>query len=165
MTVEGMDRLRAKFRALPDAIRAAVRDEMEKMATEYVAQMRRLAPKDSGALAASIGWTWGAAPKGTIAIGGVAGPGGDDGFRITIYAGGNGPGGDAFYARWVEFGTRPHSVTKSASLSRGSRQGRKLHPGAPAQPFFWPVIRAGGRNRTRRINTAARKAAQQIWGK
>lgn len=145
MTVEGMDRLRARFRALPKVVRGAVRDEMERIATAWVAQMRRLAPKDTGELAASIGWTWGAAPSGSIAVGQVGGGAN----RITIYAGNdatmvtNSRGIRFQKAKLQEFGTKA----------------------MPANPFFFPVIRGGKRTTTRRINAAAVKAARQIWGK
>jgi len=56
-----------------------------------------------GALRDSIGWKWGDAPKGTVSLGSVqTGFKDNDMSRITIYAGDK----EAFYARWVEFGTR-----------------------------------------------------------
>lgn len=61
-------------------------------------------PIRPGALRDSIGWTWGDAPKGSLVLGQsprIARIGGREGIKITIYAG----NAEAFYARWVEFGT------------------------------------------------------------
>jgi len=38
----------------------------------------------------------------------------------------------SFYAKWVEFGTKPHSTSKNV-LSKGTG---KLHPGAKPNPFI-----------------------------
>ncbi|WP_347311367.1 HK97 gp10 family phage protein [Defluviimonas sp. SAOS-178_SWC] len=163
MAVEGMDRLRARFRALPKEIRQAVRDEMERAAEDYVALMRRLAPRGkSGKLAASIGWTWGDAPSGAIVVQQMYGDGPTNiDMRITIFAGSD----EVFYARFVEFGTRAHALALNASVERGKRQDQGgWHPGATAQPFFFPAVRAKKRTTTRRINATAVKAARRIWG-
>lgn len=141
MAISGLDLLRAKIRALPDAARAEIRAAMEKSADEMVAMAKRLVPVDSGALRDSIGWTWGAPPKGSIAL---ARSSGGPGEAITIYAGSRDKtlgDADAFYVRWVEFGT----VT------------------AAAQPFFFPSWRAlrkriKSRN-TRAVSKAFRKVA------
>lgn len=145
MAVEGMDKLRARFRALPEQVQAAVRDEMERIAGEWVAQMRRLAPKDSGELAASIDWTWGAPPAGSIAVGSVGGGGAN---RITIYAGNE---------RTIVRNSRGIAFQKAKLQEFGTKA-------MPASPYFFPVIRAGKRTTTSRINRAAVKAAQQVWG-
>ena len=156
-SVEGMTGLQARFRALPVEVRRAVRAEMERIAAEIVAQMRRLAPRDTGRLAQSIGWTWGSPPDGSIAVTSIDGAVGD---KLTIYAGGEatrevyvppkvegriyqpGAGGTTDYAVWQEFGTV------------------KMQ----ANPFFWPSIRAARRSINRRLNAAAVKAARKAWG-
>lgn len=143
MAVEGLTDLLRKMRAIPDKIEVEVKAEMEKMAADMVRQMRAIAPKgETGALAASIDWTWGAAPKGTMTIGtvGAAKPGGGafSHLVLTIYTGGKVNGMDAFYARFQEFGTRKMA----------------------ANPFFFPVYRA---NRTRArsgLSRAVRRAVK-----
>lgn len=135
--VQGLDELRRRWGAIPDAVREAVSTEMEAIAADLVADMRKLAPKgDTLTLVESIRWTWGDAPKGTMVLGRV-GRGEYGALRITIYAG----GGDAFYARFHEFGT-----VKMV-----------------AQPFFfvaWRARRRAVRARlTRAINKAIRAAA------
>ena len=116
--VQGLDALNRRWGAIPGKVRAAAREALEDVAEDLVRQMRAAAPKGAtGKLAKSIGWTWGDAPDGSMLIGTVAGSKRDYAtMRITIYAG----GGDAFYARFQEFGT-----VKMA-----------------ANPFFYPVWRA-----------------------
>lgn len=132
--VEGLDRLRRKLtRTIPQNVQRRTREAMAASAREITNMMEALAPQDTGRLAGSIGWTWGDAPKGSLVL--ARSPKTDDGMRITIYAGDR----DAFYARFVEFGTvnvRPH-------------------------PFFYPSWRANRIRARRRINTAMRRAIRQ----
>lgn len=129
--VEGLDRLKARFDAIPVKVREAATKALEKSAEEIVQTMRRFAPVDEGDLRDSIGWTWGDAPKGTLTIGTVGGR--EYGtLRITIYAG----GGDAFHASFQEFGT-----VKMA-----------------AHPFFFPAWRARKPRIRARISRAISKA-------
>ncbi|OWJ78419.1 HK97-gp10 family putative phage morphogenesis protein [Haematobacter genomosp. 1] len=143
--VEGLEKLRARFRALPRAVQEAATQTLEQNANEIVAMMRRLVPKDSGRLAASIGWTWGDAPEGSISVGSVAGSP-DSERRITIYAGSaqtmvtNSRGMKFQLAKLQEFGTKK----------------------MPANPFFYHAIRVkrkeGRKRMSARISRAAKKA-------
>ena len=135
---------------MPDAIKAQIKLAMEAQADEVVRMMRSLAPEgESGALRASIGWTWGEAPKGSITIASVKSQLGR-GMTLTIYAGNK----DAYYARWVEFGTDPHA---NGGLFAGSE-----HPGTRAQPFFYVSWRANKKPAVRKIRAAIRKAVKQV---
>lgn len=133
--VMGVAKLHERFNKVPEAVKRAVSAELEKLATELVKSMRAITPVDKGTLRDSIGWTWGDVPAGSLTIGTFRS---DEYGKISIrvYAGGNSAGGDAFYARFVEFGT-----VKMA-----------------AQPFFFPTYRANrGRIQTRlrnRVRTA-----------
>lgn len=152
MPVEGLDRLRRKFKRLPQLAREEIRKAMEQSASEIVAMMKSLVPVASGDLQESIGWTWGEAPEGAMVIGKVRGnQRGRDNPQITIYAG----GGDAFYARMVEFGTSP--------FTNGGKFAGSENPGTAAQPYFFPSWRAGRKRAkgrvTRAINKAAKRAA------
>lgn len=147
-----------KLTVMPDAVRLAVRDAMEKQAEECVDMMRRLAPRgESGALAASIGWTWGGkVPQGAIGIAAV----GNGDMSITIFAGSK----TAYYARWIEFGTSPHSLVKGSGTKSGkgrSEYGAR-HPGTVAQPFFFPSWRALRKTIRRRIQYATRAAVKKV---
>ncbi len=140
--ITNLDRLNRKLKQLPAVARELIRAEMAKAADEIVGMMKRLAPvlvvpvKDrrSGALRDSIGWTWGAAPKGSVVVASVAGK--SDDMRITIYAG----NAEAFYARWVEFGT----------------QNMRAHP------YFYVSWRANKRRTVRRLGKAVRDAAKKV---
>lgn len=133
--VEGYTKLRRQLAGFPAAVREEISKAIELGAQEMVEFARRLVPVDKGDLRDSIGWTWGAAPKGSIALTTI--DGGSRNLKITIYAGND----KAYYARWQEFGTKTHR----------------------AQPYFFPAYRAIRkriRSRvTRAINKAAKKAA------
>lgn len=135
--VQNIGRLERKLlRKIPDAVRREVRATMAKYADKIVATMKRLVPVQYGDLRDSIGWVWGTkVPKGAISVGSVSDAGPE--LAITFYAGSEA----AYHARWVEFGTQSHSLTKNASVKRGKRQGGRQHPGMAAQPFFFPAYR------------------------
>ncbi len=134
MTVEGLDRLDRKLtKTIPASVRKAVREALQKGADEIVATMKAFVPVDSGAAKASIGWTWGDAPKGTVTLGKV-GPAREGSERITIYAG----GGEAFYARYLEFGTRK----------------------MPPHPFFFPAYRLHKKRVRSRVQRSLAKAVK-----
>lgn len=136
--VEGLKRLERKLkRTIPAKAIEFTRKAMEQSADEIVAMMKRLVPVDSGALRNSIGWTWGDAPKGAMVI--AKSRGRSDGLRITIYAGTRDKAlgaGDAYYARFVEFGTQamkaqPYFFVSWRALRRRakSRIGRQMRKG------------------------------------
>lgn len=130
--ITGLQQLRAKIRALPPALRADIRRAMETGADEMVAVAKRLAPVDSGALRDSIGWTWGQPPGGSVKLASAT----QAGETLTVYAGDS----EAFYARWVEFGT----VT------------------AAAQPYFFPAYRSLRRRIRGRTTRAVSKAVKKV---
>lgn len=134
-------RLQARLAKVPDVARAAAATAMEEGAAEIVAEMKRLAPVQSGALRDSIGWTWGEVPAGTFVIDEIR-SGANQGdqyatLRIKIYAGSK----EAFYARWQEFGTKDH----------------------PASPFFFPAWKKMRPKFRARIRAAVRKAIKEAW--
>lgn len=148
-TIKGLANLQRKLDRLPAAAKEHIRAEMERAAEEIVATMRRLAPvlkepdarRRAGALRDSIGWTWGKAPKGSMVVAALKGAGVGGDLTITIYAGGGED--DAFYARFVEFGTKRMQ----------------------AQPFFyvsWRAHRRGRNNVRTRMNRAVRESARQV---
>lgn len=123
--VVGVQKLNRKLGKIPAAVREEVRTAMVRSAREIADLAEVLVPQDTGRLAGSIGWTWGEAPRGALSLGKVA-TGGD--MTITVYAGDR----EAFYARWVEFGT-----VKVA-----------------AQPYFFPAYRALRKRSKSRIRRA-----------
>ena len=132
--------LRAKFAAVPQKVEQAIVAEIEAQANKVVADMKRLVPVDSGALRASIGWTWGDAPKGSVKIGTVRGRS-HARIGVTVYAGTRDKSlgsADAFYARFQEFGT-----VKMA-----------------ANPFFFPIWRASRTRVKAALTRAVRKGVR-----
>lgn len=132
--VQGLDKFNRRWKAIPKNARINVRHAMEEAANDIVEEMQSRAPYEDGDLQASIGWTWGDAPAGTLIIGKV-GKAEYGAMRITIYAGGS----DAFYAKFQEFGT----------------------VNMPANPFFFPVWRARRRRVKSRISRAISKAVKE----
>jgi len=128
-------RLQQKINRMPAVVKQEIRSELEKQANIVVAMMKRRAPVKTGAIKNSIGWTWGRPPRGSMILGEIARRLGDE-LTITIYAG----GGNAFYATFVELGTR------------------KMH----AQPFFYPVWRAKRKDAHKEIRMAVRNAARNV---
>lgn len=160
MTIKGLSKLQQKLSALPDAVKEEISKAMEQGAQEIVDFARRLVPVDEMTLYESIGWTWGEPPEGALVLARSKRRQGD-GLRITVYAG----GGEAFYARWVEFGTAPHNVARGGGTVAGRRSlasgGGLGHPGARAQPFFFPAYRASRRRIRSRISRATNAAARK----
>ncbi len=144
-----LDRLNRKLAKLPAVAKQMIRQAMEAKANEIVAMMKNLVPVDDGTLRDSIGWTWGKAPKGSLTLASVQATG-DNGMTLTIYAGNK----EAFYARWVEFGTARH---ENGGLFAGS-----IHPGTTAQPFFFVSWRANKRRTVRAIRKASRDSAKKV---
>ena len=132
--VVGRESLKRKFAALPKAAQIAIRAAMEKQAEAIVDMAKRLVPVATGKLRDSIGWTWGKAPKGTMTIATVESTGGE--MTLTIYAGNS----EAFYGRWVEFGT----------------------VNTPAQPYFYVSYRANRKKAKSAIRRAVTKSAKAV---
>lgn len=142
-------KLEAKLKRLPDVAKVEIKASMEAAASEVVSMMKNLVRKESGALRDSIGWTWGKVPKGASIVAAVkTGMAGD--LTITIYAG----SAEAYYARWVEFGTAPH-------VNGGKFAGTE-NPGTNARPFFYVSWRAGRKTAKRKVRAGIRKAAKKV---
>lgn len=147
-SIKGLKELQRKLDRLPTAAKARIRTAMEQGAGEIVALAKSLVPVDTGSLRDSIGWTWGRAPNGALTLGKVQTVGGD--LTITVYAGNS----DAFWARWVEFGTKSHAAG-------GMFEGATI-PDIPASPFFFVSYRANRKRVKSRITRAINKAAKEV---
>lgn len=163
-----LKRLQARMNAIPKKVRAAVKPAIEKSAQEIVSKAKALAPVDSGALRNSIGYALGDGPA-TRATGAfrISTKAADPDLRAVVFAGND----DAYYARWIEFGTaggvagqrvgvRASDVRQNKSAGR---KARRTHPGTPAQPFFFPAWRLGSKRATARIRRAISKAVREGW--
>jgi HK97 gp10 family phage protein len=143
MAVKGKDRLLRQLRAVPEAQRRQIGQRLEKAAIRVRDAVRRAAPRRDGVLQKSINYQQGqVAPVNGVYAPGTGGISGsvkaEVGLLFTVTAGGD----EAYYARWVEFGTAPHSLYAGANLAAKKDQFRGAwHPGARANPFFFNTIR------------------------
>lgn len=163
--IRNRERLRAKLRALPDAIRAEIKPALEKGAQNIADLAFSLAPFESGALRQSIDWSYGPPPQGArIGVGkkqGAAAMKTD--LLISVYAGND----RAFYARWVEFGTQASTAgtrvaDKRSRKSGATRKSYRTHPGTPAHPFFYPAYRALRKDVSAKIRRATDRAIKKV---
>ena len=121
---------------MPKSVKQEIRDALEQSAEEIVSLARDLVHVDEGDLRDSIGWTYGDIRNGSISLGSVLASELTGDLTITVYAGNS----KAFYARWVEFGTRKMK----------------------ARPFFYPAYRALRRRVKGRVTRATNKAAKKV---
>lgn len=149
--IEGADKLKRQMRIFPKAAREEIEKALTASAEELVKQARTIVPAEDGDLRDSIGWTFGEPPKGSLVLARAGGTPDWVGanLRITVYAGNE----RAFYARWVEHGTRPHT---NGGLFAGTQ-----HPGTRATGFFFGSYRALRRRIRGRISRAINKAAKR----
>lgn len=151
--IQGIPRLLRKLEKLKTETAPVIKPIMEIIAERICQDMRALVPVDQGDLKKSIGWTWSKAPAGSLNVKVATG-----GMVLTIYAG----NAKAYYARWIEFGTR--SSTKGERVVNASGRERKAgrsHPGTRAQPFFYPAFRANKKMYLRELRKAINQAIKQ----
>lgn len=160
--VKGLDRLNRQLGRLPELARELARRQLAAEAEATAAAVARAAPDER--LRRSVDWSEGPPPK-TAVLGRAQGANGrraaliGAGLLFSVYAGNK----EAFWARWSEFGTAPHSLAKGAVRKRGRKQSTgAMHPGARAQPFFWPNVRARKRAAKAAMARAAREAAKAL---
>lgn len=144
--VDGIKALEKRLtKTIPEAIRKAASDAMEKGAQEVVDMMKRRVPRDTGELANTIGWTWGDAPKGSMVIGEVQNRKYNT-MRILIFAGSEktrvGSRNQFQLARLLEFGTQ------------------EMGP----RPFFFGSWRANKKRVRSRVTRAIREAIKRENG-
>lgn len=148
--MQNRERLLRKMAEMPTAARAAIRPAIEEGAREVTDMQRRLAPKKTGALARSIGYTFGTYRPENSNVRGVSTAGeSDSDLSVTIHAG----DATAFYAAFVEFGTAPHRQPNNPMVGYE-------HPGSRPHPFFFPAYRALKRRVKSRITRATKKAVR-----
>lgn len=136
--VTGEEKLLRKLTIIPREARTEIYHAMADQADEIVEMMQRLVPVEFGDLRRSITWHWGPRGRkrpGTTELGELRAAQRED-LTITIVAADN----EAFYGRFIEFGTR-HMA---------------------ARPFFFVSWRANRRPARNRIRAAVRRAARRV---
>lgn len=164
MKIERKQKLLAKMRALPGAVRQEMKKALRVGAEEMSDTAQAFAPiGETGALRASIGYTFGEYKSDNANVRGVGAGGGvgDPDLSVAIHAG----DARAWYARLVEFGTRAHSIkAEEKRLSDGSQfYGTEVrHPGTAGQPFFYPAYRLTKKRMRSRLQRATTSAAKKV---
>lgn len=166
MAMQGLRQLNRKMRAIPPAAKTAARKAVVEGAHRIAGLQKSLVKEVSGDLKESIHVT-----NPGEATPAYSQPGGK---RIAreeeaIVTAGN---SKVRYAHLVEFGTAPHTILgkrlsffgRRKAMGKDGRFGTRVeHPGAQANPFFWPAYRALKKpvrsKITREINKAIKKAA------
>ena len=160
---KGQEQLARRLGRIPSLVKEAVGAAQEQNAKELSGAIAR-ACSDDPVLSASVGYTDGRAPKGTLGSGAGNDAKAAEGLVYTVYA-----GDPAFpgKARWREFGTASHGEDpKSKSVMAFENAGQPVfakhvdHPGERARPFFYGTYRTlkkRMRSRTSRAATAAAK--------
>ena len=140
-------RLIDKLHRLVPAARIEVTKAAIKGAEDVATLARRLVPRDTGQLAATIQ----VEPK-------------TDGYGAVVVAGDK----KAYYARFVEFGTQAATAGGRVADNRKgggrTRKSMRTHPGTKAQPFLFPAARLLKKKNMARIGRAITKAAKQVAG-
>lgn len=141
-------RARIKLRRILTATDNNVKEAMRKAADDLRDEMKARAPVKTGTLKNNI--TSFVAKNGLRAEAGIRG-------KKAKKA--------AFYARWVEFGTKGHGIdpaVRKALVFEGVFAADADHPGTPARPFIGPAWDAKKpdliRDVTKAINEAVKKA-------
>ena len=147
MPLRGVDDLaRTLQQRIPDEVVEAARDAIATGADELVALMKSRVPRDQGALAASIGWSFDGAPEGSISIGEFRGKEFGQ-IKATIYAGD---------ATTVVYNSRGVAFQNARIQEFGTRGG------VPASDYFlgsYKTLRRRIRSRiTRNVRAAIKKA-------
>ena len=123
------DRLFQRLRQTIPAMDKQIRDDLAASGDEMVAKVKSLVPRDKGDLEDSVEWKW---TKATNAQS-LRSP------AIIVQEGADNASDDAFYARWVEFGT----------------------PNTPKQPHFFPAYRLLRRKIRGRISRGMTKVIKR----
>lgn len=148
--VKGTAKFQSKMRAIPKLVVREVQPALRKTAEDVTKEMELFNPL-RGTI--DIDWRDGPGPKGTMKS--DAGKGAI--MSVSVFAnayvsslpGKRGVSGwFPAVARWFEFGTGPR-----AQETTGRFTGR-----IPAQPYFFPVIRANRRRIRSRVRAAVRRA-------
>jgi len=126
-------------------------EAIERNADKVVSEMRAMLAIGYPEVAAvtEIDWTWGDAPRGSIAIG-KFGANEYEMLVVTIYA--RGKQGSGISTAWFEFGTHPR-VQKTTGRETGQ---------ITAFPFFFTVFRANRQRVQNSLRATLRRAVKRV---
>ena len=146
--IKGFESWRRKMRKAPKIYAETIDKTLAKSGAEMARSVRALVPVGrSGRLRDSVGSRVEAALDGSSR-------------SVVIFAGDD----DAYYARFVEFGTQASTKGQRVSRASGDRKAGRTHTGTTGRPFFWPAYRIMRRLLKRRLKSASRRAARKVVG-
>jgi len=163
MATKGLDRLNRQLAAIPRLQIEAASRAMGGGAEDIVQGIKRVIPVDRGDLEASVNWTYGEAPDdATFKPAKTPGERGKAmsaaGLKVSVYEGGK----HAIQARWVEFGTADAPAGTYKDAKGKTRTNKQAHVGTPAQPHFYPTIRAKKKPVKSKMVRESNKAAKAV---
>lgn len=165
MKIAGKQKFLGQIAALPRAMKDEIRKALDVSADETTDLMKRFVPVRSGALKASIGFTFGEYTPDNANVRGVQATGsGASELTVTMYAG----DAKAWYASLVEFGTKAHIILPKQADGKLRLLGGRFveeadHPGGTAQPYFFPAFRLGKKRAKSRLARAVRNGAKKAF--
>lgn len=150
-----------KLLRMPEAIKREINQILKTQAEKITRLQKRLAPRSSGDLQNSIGYTFGVYKAANanvrgLSVGETSLAQADARLSVTIHAGDE----KAYYAKWIEFGIAgPWTIG-------GRVEGQRLqHPGFTGQPYFYPAYRAYAKPTKAALRSAIRRGIKQAVGK
>lgn len=157
MAIRRNARFQRYLKALPAAARAQIKTALAAGAAEIVAAQKQLCPVRTGKLRDSIKATPGNENLPAYAALRSKRPVDrrDPELAVIISAGNRG----VRYAHLVEFGTAGHEET----LHRGNATQTIHHPGAHAEPFFYPGFRVRRNGAKSKVKKAIVKAIRESY--
>ena len=147
MPVRGSKAVSAALRRAGPLVRQYVGDALEDAGEGVLQDMRLLAPRDTGVMAASL----------TMLRSDIE----TDWLRVAIGLPTDRLANDYFYARFVEFGTKGGEVT---ARSKTGRRYKMRVPARPARPFMGPAVTMNRDDLDRDVRTAIAAALRAARG-
>lgn len=168
MKIKGKEDFLRQLKIMPEILREEIHKALRVSAEEMEDLAKRFAPVDSGALRASIGYTFGNYRPDNANVRGVSSSGSaarsaksETGLLVAVHAG----DAKAWYASLVENGTSPHTIEPREAGGTLQFNGTEAtivhHPGASARPFFWPAYRLTRKRAKARLSRAIRNGMRK----
>lgn len=166
MRIVKRQKMQILLKNLPQELQVQVKHVLSSSAEQITTQMKARVPTRTGKLRASIGYSIGAKPSRKVFV--TSKFGGEGFLAAYIYAGDRSGKGSAFYAHFVEFGTKAHRISSRDGGLLRLADNRFLksvyHTGARAKPFFYPVWRVMQPRVTREMRAGLRKVIRN-WNR
>lgn len=151
-TIKGREALNRRLRAFVPEAEKMAREAKFDVAQEAAELIENAAPLgETGDYRASIVGDYQANNPSIAPVGGKRS---SDPDATAVYA--------SFIWRFLEFGTKPHSLARNASRVRGLRQDEGgMHPGTAAQPHIFPTWRSYRPKALRKVRDAINRAIRE----